>query len=149
MDGVSSNLKFFFFIVLCFSLTFNNGYILSKVKFFSCKQTKMTGSRAEDGVRSWLLPLSWIEKKHNSFDLPVLEMSSASCAMKNWKVRAMRQLLLSRFSPYPTLQPRRRQPTRLPRPWDSPGKNTGVGCHFLLQLDQANCSPPVSPFSFV
>ena len=27
----------------------------------------------------------------------------------------------------------RRKPTRLPRPWDSPGKNTGVGCHFLLQ----------------
>ena len=25
------------------------------------------------------------------------------------------------------------QPTRLHRPWDSPGKNTGVGCHFLLQ----------------
>ena len=33
----------------------------------------------------------------------------------------------------PTLRPHRRQPTRLPRPWDSPGKNTGVGCHFLLQ----------------
>ena len=34
----------------------------------------------------------------------------------------------------PTLcDPHRRQPTRLPRPWDSPGKNTGVGCHFLLQ----------------
>ena len=29
--------------------------------------------------------------------------------------------------------PQRWQPTRLPRPWDSPGKNTGVGCHFLLQ----------------
>ena len=28
--------------------------------------------------------------------------------------------------------PHRRQPTRLPCPWDSPGKNTGVGCHFLL-----------------
>ena len=27
----------------------------------------------------------------------------------------------------------RRQPTRLPRPWDPPGKNIGVGCHFLLQ----------------
>ena len=26
-----------------------------------------------------------------------------------------------------------RQPTRRPHPWDSPGKNTGVGCHFLLQ----------------
>ena len=30
--------------------------------------------------------------------------------------------------------PQRRQPTRLPRPWDSPGKNAGVGCHFLLQF---------------
>ena len=29
--------------------------------------------------------------------------------------------------------PHRRQPTRLPHPWDSPGKNTGVGCHFLFQ----------------
>ena len=29
--------------------------------------------------------------------------------------------------------PHRRQPTRLPHPWDPPGKNTGVGCHFLLQ----------------
>ena len=34
----------------------------------------------------------------------------------------------------PTLcDPIDRQPTRLPRPWDSPGKNTGVGRHFLLQ----------------
>ena len=32
-----------------------------------------------------------------------------------------------------SVRPYRRQPTRLPRPWDSPGKNTGVGCHFLLQ----------------
>ena len=32
-----------------------------------------------------------------------------------------------------TLQPHRRQLTRLPLPWDSPGQNTGVGCHFLLQ----------------
>ena len=32
-----------------------------------------------------------------------------------------------------TLRPHRWQPTRLLCPWDSPGKNTGVGCHFLLQ----------------
>ena len=32
-----------------------------------------------------------------------------------------------------SVRPYRRQPTRLPRPWDSPGKNSGVGCHFLLQ----------------
>ena len=32
-----------------------------------------------------------------------------------------------------TVRPHRWQPTRLHCPWDSPGKNTGVGCHFLLQ----------------
>ena len=57
--------------------------------------------------------------------------------------------------------PHRRQPTRLPLPWGSPGKNTGVGCHFLLQCmqvksesevaqscptlhDPMDCSPPGS-----
>ena len=60
-----------------------------------------------------------------------------------------------------SVQPHRRQPTRLPRPWHSPGKNTGVGCHFLLQCmkgksesevaqscptlsDPMVCSPPGS-----
>ena len=33
-----------------------------------------------------------------------------------------------------SMRPHRRQPTRLPCPWDSPGKNTGVGCHFLLHV---------------
>ena len=33
-----------------------------------------------------------------------------------------------------SVRPHRRQPIRLPRPWDSPGKNTGVGCHFLLHM---------------
>ena len=42
-------------------------------------------------------------------------------------------LLLSRFSCVDSVRPHRQQPTRLPRPWDSSGKNTGVGCHFLLQ----------------
>ena len=32
-----------------------------------------------------------------------------------------------------SVRPHRWQPTRLPHPWDSPGNNTGVGCHFLLQ----------------
>ena len=34
--------------------------------------------------------------------------------------------------------PHRRQPTSLPRPWDSPGKSTGVGCHCLLDY-QIHC----------
>ena len=60
-----------------------------------------------------------------------------------------------------SVQPQRRQPTRLARPRDSPGTNTGVGCHFLLQCmkvksksevaqscptlsDPMDCSPPGS-----
>ena len=42
-------------------------------------------------------------------------------------------LLLSRFSRVRLCATPETQPTRLPRPWDSPGENTGVGCHFLLQ----------------
>ena len=40
------------------------------------------------------------------------------------------------------------QPTRLLYPWDFPGKNTGMGCHFLLQgvfLTQESAKSPVSP----
>ena len=43
-------------------------------------------------------------------------------------------LLLSHFSCVWLCATHRRQPTRLPRPWDSPGKNTGVCCHFLRQF---------------
>jgi len=60
-----------------------------------------------------------------------------------------------------SVRPHRRQPNRLLWPWDSPGKNTGVGCHFLLQCmqvksesevaqscptlsDPMDCSPPGS-----
>ena len=48
------------------------------------------------------------------------------------------------------MRPHRRQPTRLPRPWDSPGKNAGVGCHFLLHCVKVKSesevaqSPPTS-----
>ena len=40
--------------------------------------------------------------------------------------------------------PHRRQPTRLPRPWDSPGKNTGMGCHFLLQCRKVKSESEVA-----
>ena len=43
-----------------------------------------------------------------------------------------------------SVRPQRRQPTRLPRPWDSPGKNTGVGYHFLLQDHKAVLLKPTS-----
>ena len=70
-------------------------------------------------------------------------------------------LLLSRSVVSDSVRPHRWQPTRLPSPWDSPGKNTGVGCHFLLQCKKVksesegaqscptlsnpmDCSPPGS-----
>ena len=43
-----------------------------------------------------------------------------------------------------SVRPHRWQPTRLPRPWDSPGKNTGVGCHFLLQCMKAKSETEVA-----
>ena len=65
-------------------------------------------------------------------------------------------LLLSRLVMSDSVWPHRGQPTRLPRPWDSPGKNTGVGCHFLLQCMKVksqsevaqSCLTAVLAFSF-
>ena len=43
-----------------------------------------------------------------------------------------------------SVRPHRRQPTRLPRPWDSPGKNSGVGCHFLLRCRKVKSESEVA-----
>ena len=43
-----------------------------------------------------------------------------------------------------SVQPHIRQPTRLPHPWDSPGKNTWVGCHFLLQCTKVKSESEVT-----
>ena len=48
----------------------------------------------------------------------------------------------------PALRPHRRQPTRLCHPWDSPGKNTGVGCHFLLQCMKVKRAPSPGILSY-
>ena len=56
-------------------------------------------------------------------------------------------VLLSHFSHVRLCATHRRQPTRLPRPWDSPGKNTGVGCHFLLQCMKVKSESEVAQSS--
>ena len=43
-----------------------------------------------------------------------------------------------------SVRPHRQQPNRLSHPWDSPGKNTGVGCHFLLQCMKAKSESEVA-----
>ena len=46
-----------------------------------------------------------------------------------------------------SVRPHRRQPTRLHRPWDSPGKKSGVGCHFLLQCMKVKSLSRVRPLA--
>ena len=53
-------------------------------------------------------------------------------------------LLLSCFIASDSVQPQRRQPIRLPRPWNSSGNNTGVGCHFLLQCRKVKSESEVA-----
>ena len=89
----------------------------------------------------------WHCFKHRHFSIYVFSLAAAA--------KSLQSCLTS-------VRPHRRQPTRLPRPWDSPGKNTGVGCHFLLQCRKVksesevtqscltlsnpmDCSPPGSP----
>ena len=61
------------------------------------------------------------DQLRGSLKLTLLQLHAAAAAAKS-------------LQSCPTLSdPHRCQPTRLSRPWDSPGKNTGVGCHFLLQ----------------
>ena len=43
-----------------------------------------------------------------------------------------------------SVQPHRQQPSKLHCPWDSPGKNTGVGCHFLLQCRKVKSESEVA-----
>ena len=43
-----------------------------------------------------------------------------------------------------SVRPHRRQSTRLPHPWDSPGKNPGVGCHFFLQCKKVKSESEVA-----
>ena len=54
-------------------------------------------------------------------------------------------LLLSHFRVSDSVWPHRWQPTRLPCPWDSPGKNIGVGCHFLLQCVKVKLPSRIRP----
>ena len=70
-------------------------------------------------------------KSHKCFILTQYNVSE--CSWKNYLIYPAAAAAAKSLQSYPTLWPHRWQPTRFPHPWDSPGKNTGVGCHFLLQ----------------
>ena len=88
---------------------------------------------------SWRI-LEWVAYPFSSRSSWPRNWTGVSCIaggfFTNWAIReAMYSAATAAKSlqSCPTLRSHRRQPTRLPRPWDSPGKNTGVGCYFLLQ----------------
>ena len=69
---------------------------------------------------------------HLIFTTPLLNMAAAAAVT----------LVVS-----DSVRPHRQQPTRLPRPWDSPGKNTGGSCHFLLQCMKVKSESEVAQLS--
>ena len=71
---------------------------------------------------------------HGIFQARIMEWGAIACAKLNEQgdnIQPCCCYVTSVMSD--SVQPHRQEPTRLPHPWDSPGKNTGVGCHFLLQ----------------
>ena len=72
------------------------------------------GFRKGRGTRDQIANICWIIKKTRGFKINI-----CCCCITS---------VIS-----DSVRPHRQQPTRLPHPWDYPGKKTGVGCHFLLQ----------------
>ena len=122
------------------------------------REPRPSHPRTEIPAQTWAAVTEQLAPKFVHFLLPpCVWVPSASPLL-------LQSVLLSAAAAAKSLQsdsvrPHRRQPTRLPRPWDSPGKNTGVGCHFLLQCmkvksesevaqsgptlsDPMDCSPP-------
>ena len=106
------NVKYVTFVVL-FQGTFrcSHYYYFSKLKFPTTEGLYPVGNNT------------------GNFSLPLVSTMYVNLPLLNISYAAAAKSLQSR----PTLRHHRRQPTKLPHPWDSPGKNTEVGCHFLLQ----------------
>ena len=72
-------------------------------------------------IPGWMEIIWWEYRKQYSYsNVPTIKSMSCCCCYVTSVVSD-------------SVRPQRQQPTRLRRPWDSPGKNTGVGCYFLLQ----------------
>ena len=70
-----------------------------------------------------------LKTRQNKWILNLTQISFCS----SFKVKPWNWTSTSYIKSPDSVWPHRRQPTRLPWPWDSQGKNTVVGCHFLLQ----------------
>ena len=87
------------------------------------------------GLQSMGVAKSWTRLTTNSVARPLLSDGSSvqgSRAHNSLVLPLSTQVVLP-IQWHPTLRPHGLQITRLLRPWASPGKNTGVDCHFLLR----------------
>ena len=82
------------------------------------------------GILAWKIP--WTEEPGGSQSMRSQRVGHDWASMHLWCTAAA-AAAKSASVVSNSVQLHRRQPTRLPRPRDSPGKNTRVGCHFLLQ----------------
>ena len=113
------------------------------------------------GRGCFLWPVRSLGKTVLAFALLHSVLQGQICLLLYPLIFSLLLLLLSRSVVSNSVQPHRQQPTRLLHPWDSPSKNTGVGCHFLLPCmkvriesevaqscptprDSMDCSPPGS-----
>ena len=97
-----------------------------------------SGSCCED----WRKCVYLVSRKEKTMVWKTTHIYSQRKKSLNWYT-VLPLLLLSHFVS-DSVQPLRRQPTGLPLLWDSPGKNTGVGCHFLLQCMKVNSESEVA-----
>ena len=88
-----------------------------------------------DAAHSWItFSLFLLHLLHLFLDIGILPFSLNNFIYSEYTAAAAAAAAAAKsLESCLTLRPHRRQPTRLPHPWDSPGKNTGVGCHYLLQ----------------
>ena len=114
-----------FYVFFTFNFPFLQSCCLQKMKW-SCKVSSSLRKGFETGKK--LMTRAWEEGKQ-SWACKMLKMGDSTTAVVS--CCCCYCCVASVVSD--SVRPQRRQPTRLPRPRDSPGRNTGVGCHFLLR----------------
>ena len=93
--------------------------------------------------RDWALLINFYINKTYS-EVPNTSVGMQPLFHFGYQYRALLLLLLSHVSHVWLCVIPQTAATRLPHPWDSPGKNTGVGCHFLLQCMQVKSEREVT-----
>ena len=116
-------------------LSFHSGATSPNRNWYTLAEGFCTASLTVMEVHLRCVCFSWVQDPHE------VSLEKLLAGLKNWVFQV---LLLSRSVVSDSVQAHRWQPTRLCHPWDSPGKNTGVGCHFCLQCRKVKSESEVT-----